>query len=138
MYTDVTQYVRSCEVCCKYTKPRKADRAPLQSLPTAQNTFCTYVIDIIDKLPKTAKGYKYILLVVDSFIKACELIPLKSIDAHKIAIAIFENIICRYGTSNSILSDKDSQFISAVMEHLCRLTGTKHLSATAHNHQTVG
>ena len=138
MYADVTQYVRSCEVCCKYTKPRKADRAPLQSVPTAQKAFCTYVIDIIGKLPKTAKGYEYILLVVDSFTKACELIPLKSIDAHTIAIAIFENIICRYGTPNSILSDKGSQFISAVMEHLCRLTGTKHLSATAYNHQTVG
>ena len=86
---DVTQYVRSCEVCCKYTKPRKADRAPLQPVPTAQNAFCTYVIDIIGKLPKTAKGYEYILLVVDSFTKACELIPLKSIDAHTIAITIF-------------------------------------------------
>ena len=34
MYANITQYVRSSELCCKYTKQQKADRAPLQSIPT--------------------------------------------------------------------------------------------------------
>ena len=138
MLNDITNYVRSCETCCQYNKLKKDSRAPLQAIQPIFSPFSSYAIDIFGALPITQDGYQYVLLVIDTFTKYCELIPLKSIDAYTVAVALFENIICRYGSFDTILSDRGSQFISMVHSHLIKMIGAKHLSSTSYRHETVG
>ena len=92
---DITNYVRSCQTCSEFKKQNINDRAPLQPITPAEKAFQSYAIDLAGKFTRTPQGYEYILLVIDTMTKYCELIPLESIDAYTIAVALFDNIICR-------------------------------------------
>jgi len=80
-------------------------KALLQPLPVG-DVFSRIHVDILGPLPKTDDGYKYVLLVVDSFTKWCEAFPLVTMEAKEVAWKLYDEIICRYGCPGSILTDK--------------------------------
>jgi hypothetical protein len=138
MFKDVNDYVKSCVTCSEFRRKCINDRAPLQPIKTSNHAFQSYAIDIIGKLETTSHHNKYILIVIDTFTKYSELIPLKSIDAHTVAMALYDNIICRYGCFKTILSDQGTQFTSALFQNLIKVTGATHLGSTSYAHQSVG
>jgi Integrase core domain len=107
------------------------ERAPLHPIPTANKAFTNWCIDIIGKLQTTKNGNQYIIIIVDTFTKYCEYIPVKTIDAYTIAIQFFENIVCRFGCFSTLISDRGSNFLSNIFQHLIKMCGatTWHLLA---------
>ena len=83
-------------------------------------------------MPEKHSGYKYILLIVDSFSRWCEAVPTNNQDANTVARVLYQEIFTRYGTPKEIVSDLGRQFTSKLVRAICELGGAKHL-----HHRTI-
>ena len=135
MAKDVKNYIQSCEICQKIKCQYHAARTPLLPLPTSER-FQRIHMDFLGPLPTTTEGHKNILLIVDAFTKWPEAFPMKSTHASEVARGFFDEFICRYGATTSILIDHGQQFMPHLLQHLCKLFQIKKISTTAYHPQT--
>ena len=137
-HSDIAHHIRSCEVCAQNKHTNGNSRAPLKPIDVANTAFSTYCIDIVGKLNKTKNGNQYIIVILDTFKKYCEYIPVKTINAHTIATAFFDNIICRYDCYKSLISDRGTTFLPSIFNLLLKMCQVNHLASTSYRHQTAG
>lgn len=52
------------------------------------------------------------MTVVDRLTKYTLLFPLKKITAENVARVLFDNVVLRWGVPNTIVSDRDTAFVS--------------------------
>jgi hypothetical protein len=79
-------------------------------------------MDFITHLPVSSEGYEGIFTVVDRFSKMVKVIPLhESTSALEVAKLFFENIVRTYGLPHSIVSDRDSRFVSKFWTSLLKM-----------------
>ena len=70
-------------------------------------------MDFVTGLPPTQRGDDAILTVVDRFSKHITLIPCRTdVDAPETARLFFENVICKFGIPEKIISNRDARFTS--------------------------
>jgi hypothetical protein len=96
-------------------------------------------MDFVVGLPKTAKGYDSIWVVIDRLTKSAHFIP------YRIANSVFElvelyikEIVRLHGIPASIISDRDARFTSHFWQCLHQAMGTKLNLSTAYHPQTDG
>ena len=135
MYKDIQIYCQSCEPCQRTKRYIHQQRAELQPLPIG-DVFSRVHMDLLGPLPKSEKGYRYIFLVCDSFSKWCEAYPLYSMEAKEVAWKLYDEWICRYGCMNSILTDRGSNFMSALMKELCSIFRISKISTSSYHAAT--
>ena len=68
--------------------------------------FSAWAIDYIVNLPETEEGYCYLLLMVDTFTKWVELIPMRSKLSSEVATALKLHIIVCFGIPMEICCDR--------------------------------
>ena len=61
-----------------------------------------------------------------------------SIEAPVIARMFVDEIFTRHGAPRTFLSDRGSNFLSALVKEVCRLMNTRKLNTTAYHPQTDG
>ena len=69
-------------------------------------------MDIIGPLPRTTRGHRYILTVVDHFSKHAEAYPIVDQEAVTVARAFLNEFVSRYGVPYIIQTDKETNFES--------------------------
>ena len=125
---DVSQYVKSCDVCQKTTPKGKVFPVPLGSMPLISTPFHRVAIDLVGPLsPPSSQGHRYILTIIDVATRYPEAVPLKDISAISVAEALL-TIFSRMGFPKEILSDQGSQFNSDLMKQfhaLCQCRGIR-------------
>ena len=132
MYQNIADYVRSCAVCQSVKKQTQQRPAPLVNMPIAE-TFSRIHMDILGPLTTSKEGYKYILLIVDSFSKWPEAFPLKTMEAKEIAKVLYAEIFSRYGAPDVIVSDRGQNFISKLVTAVCEIFQvTRHRTSSYH------
>ena len=125
MRRDVTHYVRACLLCQQY-KPTNQKPGGLMKSIIVTEPWHTVGIDITGPLPKTRRGNRFILVVVDYFTKWVELFPLQCTKANIIAQLFLDEVICRFGFPIRVISDNGVQFLSKIFIQLCDLLGIHH------------
>ena len=55
---DVTEFVKTCDVCQRTNKAFKKNRGELQPIPVEPKAFSRIGIDLVGPLPETRDGYK--------------------------------------------------------------------------------
>ena len=80
-------------------------------------------IDILDELPITTNGNKYILVIADYFTKWTEALPMPNMEACTMAKILVENVLCRFGIPQKIHSDQGRQFESNLFQEMCKILG---------------
>ena len=120
MHHDIQSYVRTCLPCQQSKRYCHAKKAPLQPIPPAE-IFQRWHMDIIGPIKETPEGYKYILLIVDSFSHWSECFALKTMQASEIAYILYNEIICRYGAPKIIVTDRAANFMSQLILELCKI-----------------
>jgi len=71
-------------------------------------------IDITGPRPRSLKGHVFLLTVMDHFTKWAEAIPLRNHTAPTVAHALMVNVFSRFGIPLQLLSDRRSEFESAL------------------------
>ena len=94
-------------------------------------------IDFVGPLLES-QGYKYLLTVIDRYMRWPEAVPLRYIEARTMAKAYVQNWIACYGTPNHITSDRRTQFVSELWSSMSNLLGTRLNPTTVYHPQANG
>ena len=88
-------------------------------------------------LPKSAKGFDGILMVVDRATKMVHLVAVnQTITAAETILVYWNSVGKLHGIPRSVVSDRDPRFVSRFWQELWRLLGTKLWMSSAHHPQT--
>jgi transposase InsO family protein len=96
-------------------------------------------MDFIVGLPRIAKGYDSIWVIIDRLTKIAYFLPVKAY--HPIAIyaqLYIARILSLHGVPKTIVSDRGPQFVAKFWEALHTSLGTKLLHSSAYHPQTSG
>ena len=86
----------------------------------APESRCDHIhIDIIGPMP-VLNVYNYCLTIINRFLRWPEAFPITDITADKVAKALYNGWICRYGTPLVLTMDQDSQFESLLFNALLK------------------
>ncbi|XP_057543336.1 uncharacterized protein LOC130821562 [Amaranthus tricolor] len=137
MLGTVGKHVLKCEPCHKAKVTfHKGEYIPL---PIAHKPWEHISMDFVMALPKTRRGKDAIMVVVDRFSKMSHFITCTKVDdAQHIAKLFFAEIVRLHGIPKTIVSDRDSKFLSHFWRSLWKMLGTKLLFSTAYHPQTDG
>ncbi|CAI2739076.1 unnamed protein product, partial [Dicrocoelium dendriticum] len=134
---DVVNFCNACQECLRAKPPQRPNRAPLQPIITGYPNQ-TVAVDVMGPLPRTDRGNRYILILVDHFTKWCEATPIPYNGATVVAHAIFEQWVSRWGAPEQLHSDRGSNFESTIVSELCHLLGIRKTRTTAYHPQGNG
>ena len=125
MRRDVECYVARCTTCQK-AKSHLNPHGLYMLLLVSSAPWKDISMDFVLGLPRTKKGRENIFVVVDRFSKMAHFIPChKSDDATHIADLFFRKIIRLHGVPNTIVSDRDTKFLSHFWRTLWAKLGDK-------------
>jgi len=135
MGDDVKKYIRTCDICQRRgPQQRREELIPIK----VQGLFYRIGIDIKGPLPVTSSKNRYIIVAMDYFSKWPEAKAVPNMKADTVAKFIYEEIICRHGVPQEILSDRGTSFVNKVIEELCDKYQTKHRLSSPYRPQTNG
>lgn len=137
MLGDVQKVISKC-VTCHMAKSSFKPGA-YTPLPTPNGPWMDVSMDFIVALPRTQRGKDAIMVVVDRFSKMAHFVACHKTDnASNVADLYFREIVRLHGVPKTIVSDRDSKFLSYFWNTLWRKLGTKLLFSTSHHPQTDG
>ena len=130
MRGDVRKYCRSCIECVTRRGPGQAIRPPLQSIPVG-GPFHRIGVDIL-QLPLTESGNCYVVFL-DYLTKWVEAFAIPDQSATTIARILVEEIFCRHGAPEHLLSDHGANFLSDLVREVCRLLSIKKVNTSGYS-----
>ena len=137
MSEDIVDYISKCDRCQKsrINKLRKGSE-DLHPIPMPRKVWSQVRIDIMTM--KKVGEYKYLITGIDYFSKNLEMRPLKSKSAREVAQFIYEDIICRWGSPDVIITDQGCEFCNAINDELMEHVHCKHRITSSYHPQSNG
>jgi hypothetical protein len=136
---DLTKFLASCETCQR-TKPGNDRNAGLlHPLQIPASRFDSINIDFA-AMPLSDDGFNSLMVVVDRFTKLIELIPTNDqLDAGRCATLLYNHwYLLGHGFPSTIVSDRDTRFVSQVWRDFCTAVGITRIMSTSRHQQTDG
>lgn len=138
MSKDIQHYIRSCITCQQCKNETVASPGLLQPLPIPNAIWTDISMDFIDGLPKSF-GKSVILVVVDRLTKAAHFMALSHpYTAATVAQAFLDTVFRLHGLPQSIVSDRDSVFLSDFWRESLTLQGVALNYSSAYHPQSEG
>lgn len=138
MRKDVEQFVENCTICQQTKYQTSAPAGLLQPLPIPTMVWNELSMDFITQLP-SSRGFTVIFVVVDRLTKTAHFgaLPM-NYTAEKVAHLFISMVVKIHGFPQTVVSDRDTAFLSKFWNELFRLSGTNLKYSTAYHPQTDG
>jgi hypothetical protein len=81
-------------------------------------------LDLLGPLPPAQGNLKYVVVVVEYFLKWIEAKPLATITSATVQKFFWQNIVCRFGVPKAITVDNGTQFDAETFKVFCERIGT--------------
>ena len=88
-------------------------------------------------MPKSYRGHKFILCVIDEVINYLITMPIYQARSEEMVDALIDNVISKYGIPEYLIMDQDSAFMSIIMNHLFRRLNIKIKAVAPFNHKSL-
>ena len=137
IFNDISEYCRSCPDCQMGTAKGRVIRAPLISIPPIDEPFQRIALDFVGPLPLTESKNRFILVCVDYATKYPEAKPLKNQEAEIVANALI-SLFSKVGIPREILTDQGSNFMSELIQEVCRLLKISKLCTSPYHAMSNG
>jgi len=138
MSRDVEHSVKRCAVS-QLAKSHVLPHGLYSPPPVPMAPWEDVFLDFITRLPRTQRHKDAIMVVVDRFSKMAHFVPCHRIHgATQIANLYFKEIVKLHGIPKSMVSDRDTKFLSHFWLTLWRKTGTHLKFSTTCHPQTDG
>ena len=136
LFKDTHDFCKACERCQKSGGISRQNMMPLNPILIIEIFDC-WGIDFMGPFPPSF-GYLYILVAVDYVSKWIEAVPCKTNDHKTVLRFLKENVLSRFGTPRTIISDGGMHFCNRPFEALMKKYGITHKVATPYHPQTSG
>ncbi|KAH9077974.1 hypothetical protein Ae201684P_019080 [Aphanomyces euteiches] len=137
---DVIDYCRKCLRCgaAKGTRPWK--NGLMQRLPVykLRGPFSFLVVDALGPFPLTPQGNRYVLIFVDYFTRWPEAFAVPDLKTSTFIRILVDEIVCRYGVPNHLLSDRGTNFVSDLAKNMYKILGIDKLASAPMHPQGQG
>lgn len=130
MGTNIKTYVLTCDVCCRNKRGPLQSRAALKSYQAGSPLEKVH-LEFLGPLLRTEAGNEYILMIVDSFTKWVECLPLPSQTAELTVQAAIMEFFVWFGYPFEMFTDQGRDFESKLFRKVCSLLQI-HKSRTTH------
>ena len=137
LYSDTKEHCRTCVKCQTYNYATLHSRAPLKPIEVVR-TGQVVGLDYMGPFKMTRSGNRYIVIAIDANDKWVVGVATKSFDALTSALFLFNEVICKHGMVERILTDQAQNFEADLFQHLCRLLGAHKIRSSAYHAQGNG
>ncbi|XP_055814565.1 uncharacterized protein LOC129884264 [Solanum dulcamara] len=101
--------------------------------------FSAWGMDVIRPIdPPASNGHRFILVAIDYFTKWVEASTYKAVTKKVVADFVRNNIICRFGIPESIITDNAANLNSDLMKEICERFKITHRNSTTYRPQMNG
>jgi hypothetical protein len=114
---DCIESVKTCQLCQIFSRKMTAHPTPMFPIITV-GPFTKWGIDYTTCNPPSARGHRYIIIVVDYFTKWIKVMPNFKDDGETATLFLFNQIIARFSVPREILTDHGSHFQNQIMTKL--------------------
>ena len=136
IFRNCAEWVKLYDRCQKIGNISSRNEMPLKGIMVVQ-IFYVWGIDFMGPFPQSF-GNLYILLAVDYVSKWVEAVACPRNDTNTVVSFLQKNILSRFGTPRTIISDGGSHFANKIFSKLISRYGIKHLRSLAYHPQTNG
>ena len=133
---DVKRFCRSCLTCSTRKGRQRTFRPYLQPISVG-GPFHRVAVDIL-QLPLTVNGNKYVIVFMDYLTKWAEAFAIPDQRSETFARLFVDNIICRHGIPEELLSDRGANFLSDLILSICETFGVKKINTSGYHPRTDG
>lgn len=143
MMEDIRRCVAECGICQRAkTHFKAASVVPTLSLPIPTRPFGMIGMDAL-ALPETRMGNNTLIVFTDYLTKWVEAVAVRCRKAgtpssQQVAKALLEEIVCRHGIPDAMLSDQGTGFCQDVMLEVAQWLGIKSKTASPYHPQCNG
>ncbi len=128
MIRDVKQYVRNCHICRRIKTARNKYHELLNSLSTSNRSWTDIILDFVTEWLDN-KDYNAILMIVDKLSKMHHYISCTTDEnettIEKTVKLLIQHVWKLHELSTTMISDRDSQFVSLMWNTICRMLKIK-------------
>lgn len=135
MKPKVKNYITNCLKCISFSPVEGKKEEYLHCIPKGQRPFEVYHIDHYGSIDKDRLAKRYILVVIDAFMKFLKLYPIK---ATLEVINQSQIHFCNYSRPRVIISDKNTIFISSEFESFYKENNIQHIYTVTHSLKANG
>ena len=136
LFRSVQRYVNRC-LDCQMKKPPPGKPAGMgQMMDPPSDPFHTVGCDLLGRFPPSHDNKKYIIVVTDHCTRFVITGALEDMTAETVAKFIIEKVVLIHGAPMKFLTDQGKQFISALMQSILDLIGTKSIRTSTYHPQT--
>ncbi len=130
---DIHHHVKSCHDC--QLRSLKKTEIPL-TISAPATLFTKVYIDIM-YMPESADKFKYIVAARDDLSGTCEARALQHASSKELAKFFWEELYCRYGAPQKVITDNGPE-IKKAFEALLKRLGIPQIRITPYNHHANG
>lgn len=122
----VKNYIEACIECAYNKRPGGATEGQLHVTKTVPTPFRTIHIDHLGPFPKTAKGFAYVIAVVDSFSRYVVVKAARTTDTRAV-VNMLNELAQYFGSPARIVSDRGTAYTSKSFAEYCEKNAIQHI-----------